>query len=73
VPTIFNGPAARRLRRDKGLTLRVLGNRADVDQNAISAYERGAATPTLATASRLAAALEVRIEDLLKLDERGAA
>lgn len=58
------GYILRRLREEKGLTLRELGRRCGLSPGFISEVERDLASPSVASLSRLASALGVRIGDL---------
>lgn len=57
--------ALRQLREQRGLTLRRLAARSGVSASMISAIERAAKSPTVATLDALAAALGVPLADLL--------
>jgi transcriptional regulator with XRE-family HTH domain len=48
------------------LSQEALAERARVDRTYVSGIERGVRNPTIATAERIAAALESRLEDLLR-------
>lgn len=67
------GPRVRALREDAGLSLRELGQRSGVSATTLSQVERGETSPSLHVASRVAAGLELRLSQLLRLDEDGAA
>ena len=60
------GDNIRNLRLAAGLSQMALGNRADMDMAEISRLERGGRDPRLSTIARIAAALEVPIEDLVR-------
>jgi transcriptional regulator with XRE-family HTH domain len=66
------GPRVRALRESEGLSLRDLAERSGVSAPMLSQVERGETSPTLAVASRIAAGLELRLSQLLRLDESGA-
>jgi transcriptional regulator with XRE-family HTH domain len=66
------GPRIRALREAEGLSLRDLGDRSGVSAPMLSQVERGETSPTLAVAGRIAAGLELRLSQLLRLDEDGA-
>src|SRR3989440_12686370 len=66
------GPRVRALREAMDLSLRDLGERSGVSAPMLSQVERGETSPTLAVASRIAAGLELRLSQLLRLDEDGA-
>ncbi len=67
VPTI--GPRLKALREASGLSLRDLAERSGVSAPMLSQVERGETSPTLATAHRIAAGLELSLSQLLRLDE----
>jgi transcriptional regulator with XRE-family HTH domain len=54
------------------LSLRDLSDRSGVSAPMLSQVERGETSPTLHTAERIAAGLELRLSQLLRLDEDGA-
>jgi transcriptional regulator with XRE-family HTH domain len=60
------------LREASGLTLRDLAARSGVSAPMLSQVERGETSPTLTVASRIAAGLELRLSQLLRLDESGS-
>jgi transcriptional regulator with XRE-family HTH domain len=66
------GPRVRALREAMGLSLRELALRCGVSAAMLSQVERGETSPTLAVAARIAAGLELRLSQLLRLDEAGA-
>jgi transcriptional regulator with XRE-family HTH domain len=53
------------------LSLRDLAERTGVSAPMLSQVERGETSPTLAVAARIAAGLELRLSQLLRLDEGG--
>lgn len=55
-----------------GLSLRDLADRCAVSAPMLSQVERGETSPTLAVAARIATGLELRLSQLLRLDEDGA-
>jgi transcriptional regulator with XRE-family HTH domain len=65
------GPRVRALRDAIGLSLRELAERSGVSAPMLSQVERGETSPTLAIASRIAAGLDLRLSQLLRLDESG--
>src|SRR2546429_8459983 len=67
------GPRIRALREAEGLSLRDLADRSGVSAPMLSQVERGETSPTLSVAVRIAAGLELRLSQLLRLDEAGAA
>jgi transcriptional regulator with XRE-family HTH domain len=66
------GPRVKALREAEGLSLRDLAERSGVSAPMLSQVERGETSPTLAVAARIAAGLELRLSQLLRLDEGGA-
>jgi transcriptional regulator with XRE-family HTH domain len=65
------GPRVKALRESEGLSLRDLAERSGVSAPMLSQVERGETSPTLAVAARIAAGLELRLSQLLRLDEGG--
>jgi len=66
------GPRVKALREAEGLSLRDLAERSGVSAPMLSQVERGETSPTLQVAARIAAGLELRLSQLLRLDESGA-
>ena len=66
------GPRIRMLREAMHLSLRDLAERSGVSAPMLSQVERGDTSPTLQIAARIAAGLELRLSQLLRLDEDGA-
>jgi transcriptional regulator with XRE-family HTH domain len=66
------GPRIRALREAMDLSLRDLAERSGVSAPMLSQVERGETSPTLQIASKIAAGLELRLSQLLRLDEDGA-
>jgi XRE family transcriptional regulator, regulator of sulfur utilization len=66
------GPRVRALREASGLSLRDLAERSGVSAPMLSQVERGETSPTLHVAARIAAGLQLRLSQLLRLDEDGA-
>ncbi len=66
------GPRVRALREAMDLSLRDLADRSGVSAPMLSQVERGETSPTLQVAARIAAGLELRLSQLLRLDEDGA-
>jgi transcriptional regulator with XRE-family HTH domain len=64
------GAVVRSSRREKGMTLRALASATDVSATFIDQIERNERTPSGATIARLAAALELSIDQLLLLAGR---
>ena len=66
------GARVKALRESAGLSLRDLTDRSGVSAPMLSQVERGETSPTLTVAARIAAGLELRLSQLLRLDEEGA-
>jgi transcriptional regulator with XRE-family HTH domain len=66
------GPRVRALREAMDLSLRDLAERSGVSAPMLSQVERGETSPTLQVATRIAGGLELRLSQLLRLDEDGA-
>jgi XRE family transcriptional regulator, regulator of sulfur utilization len=66
------GARIRLLREAMDLSLRDLAERSGVSAPMLSQVERGETSPTLQVASRIASGLELRLSQLLRLDEDGA-
>ena len=66
------GPRIKALREAMDLSLRDLAERSSVSAPMLSQVERGETSPTLQVASKIAAGLELRLSQLLRLDEDGA-
>jgi transcriptional regulator with XRE-family HTH domain len=66
------GSRIRALREAMDLSLRDLAERSGVSAPMLSQVERGETSPTLQVARRIAAGLELRLSQLLRLDEEGA-
>jgi transcriptional regulator with XRE-family HTH domain len=66
------GARVKALRESSALSLRDLAARSGVSAPMLSQVERGETSPTLAVAARIAAGLELRLSQLLRLDESGA-
>ncbi|HEY1540761.1 MAG TPA: XRE family transcriptional regulator [Solirubrobacteraceae bacterium] len=65
------GPRIRALRDAMELSLRDLADRCGVSAPMLSQVERGETSPTLAVATRIAAGLDLKLSQLLRLDEGG--
>jgi transcriptional regulator with XRE-family HTH domain len=65
------GARVKALRESAGLSLRDLTDRSGVSAPMLSQVERGETSPTLTVAARIAAGLELRLSQLLRLDEGG--
>ena len=59
------------LREASSLSLRDLAERSGVSAPMLSQVERGETSPTLTVAARIAAGLDLRLSQLLRLDEGG--
>ncbi|MGI8428641.1 MAG: helix-turn-helix domain-containing protein [Solirubrobacteraceae bacterium] len=66
------GARVRALRDAMDLSLRDLAQRSGVSAPMLSQVERGETSPTLHVARRIAGGLELRLSQLLRLDEDGA-
>jgi transcriptional regulator with XRE-family HTH domain len=71
-PVVALGPRIRALREAMDLSLRDLAVRSGVSAPMLSQVERGETSPTLQVAGRIAEGLELRLSQLLRLDEDGA-
>ena len=65
------GLRVKALREASGLSLRDLAARSGVSAPMLSQVERGETSPTITVASRIAAGLDLRLSQLLRLDEGG--
>jgi XRE family transcriptional regulator, regulator of sulfur utilization len=63
------GPRVRALREGMDLSLRDLAERSGVSAPMLSQVERGATSPTLSVARRIATGLDLSLSQLLRLDE----
>jgi len=72
LPAPALGPRIRALREASSLSLRDLAERSGVSAPMLSQVERGETSPTLQVATRIASGLELRLSQLLRLDEDGA-
>jgi XRE family transcriptional regulator, regulator of sulfur utilization len=66
------GARVRALREAMDLSLRDLAERSGVSAPMLSQVERGETSPTVQVAARIAEGLELRLSQLLRLDEDGA-
>ena len=66
------GARVRSLREAMDLSLRDLAERSGVSAPMLSQVERGETSPTLQVATRIAHGLELRLSQLLRLDEQGS-
>lgn len=66
------GPRVKALRESMDLSLRDLAERSGVSAPMLSQVERGETSPTLQVAERIAQGLDLRLSQLLRLDEGGA-
>ena len=63
------GGRVRGLRRERGLTLDLLGERSGVSRAMISKLERGEKNPTLVVAAKVAEGLGVRLSQIVGVEE----
>ncbi len=66
------GARVKALRESSNLSLRDLAARSGVSAPMLSQVERGETSPTLTVAARIAAGLDLRLSQLLRLDEGGS-
>src|SRR5260370_14821710 len=66
------GARVKAVREASDLSLRDLAARSGVSAPMLSQVERGETSPTLTVAARIAAGLELRLSQLLRLDESGS-
>ena len=66
------GPRVKALRESMGLSLRDLAQRSGVSAPMLSQVERSDTSPTLQVAAKIATGLDLRLSQLLRLDEGGA-
>jgi transcriptional regulator with XRE-family HTH domain len=66
------GARVKALRESSSLSLRELALRSGVSAPMLSQVERGDTSPTLTVAAKIAAGLDLRLSQLLRLDETGA-
>jgi transcriptional regulator with XRE-family HTH domain len=66
------GARVKALREASSLSLRDLAERSGVSAPMLSQVERGETSPTLTVAARIASGLDLRLSQLLRLDESGA-
>jgi transcriptional regulator with XRE-family HTH domain len=66
------GARVKALREASDLSLRDLSARSGVSAPMLSQVERGETSPTLTVAARIASGLELRLSQLLRLDESGS-
>jgi len=66
------GARVKALREAAALSLRDLSERSGVSAPMLSQVERGETSPTLTVASRIASGLDLRLSQLLRLDEGGS-
>jgi XRE family transcriptional regulator, regulator of sulfur utilization len=72
VSTATIGARVKALREAANLSLRDLAARTGVSAPMLSQVERGETSPTLTVAARIAAGLDLRLSQFLRLDESGA-
>ncbi len=63
---VMIGKRIEALRKEKGWTQQTLGDRANISREQISRYEHGKSIPDFQTTIRIAEALEVSIDSLLR-------
>ncbi|MEX2106137.1 MAG: cupin domain-containing protein [Solirubrobacterales bacterium] len=68
-PSVVVGQRIKALRDGMDLSLRDLAERSGVSAPMLSQVERGETSPTLASAAKIAAGLELTLSQLLRLDE----
>lgn len=66
------GTRIKALREASSMSLRDLAQRSQVSAPMLSQVERGETSPTLQVAGRIAGGLDLRLSQLLRLDEHGA-
>jgi XRE family transcriptional regulator, regulator of sulfur utilization len=66
------GARVKALREASSLSLRDLAERSGVSAPMLSQVERGETSPTLTVAARIASGLDLRLSQLLRLDESGS-
>jgi transcriptional regulator with XRE-family HTH domain len=66
------GARVKALREASSLSLRDLAERSGVSAPMLSQVERGETSPTLTVAARIACGLDLRLSQLLRLDESGS-
>ncbi len=66
------GARVKALREGSNLSLRELAERSGVSAPMLSQVERGETSPTLSVAAKIARGLDLRLSQLLRLDETGA-
>jgi transcriptional regulator with XRE-family HTH domain len=66
------GARVKALREASSLSLRDLAERSGVSAPMLSQVERGETSPTLTVAARIASGLELKLSQLLRLDEGGS-
>lgn len=59
------GENIRKIRKNKKLTLKELGLKVELSEQAVGQYERGDRTPSIEILNRIAIALDISINDLL--------
>lgn len=65
--TQFSPDALRQIRRERGVTQRKLADEIGRDFTTVSQYETGRCAPSVGTLATIAAALGVRLDDLVKV------
>jgi transcriptional regulator with XRE-family HTH domain len=67
------GPVLRRLREQQRWSQEHLAHKAEINRSYLGEVERGSAVPSLATMSKLASALDMRLSNLLAICEQDTA
>jgi len=57
----------KKLRKEKGLTQKKLAEKADINEKYFGRIERGESSPTFNTILKLCNALEIKIDEFMKL------
>ena len=73
LPSARFGPVIRELRESRGWSQEYLAGQASLNRSYMGEIERSAAMPSLATAEKLAHALQVALSELISRCERTAA
>jgi transcriptional regulator with XRE-family HTH domain len=63
------GRAIRKLRKERGMTIEALAGASDLDWTYLSGIERGRRNPTLKVIAAVAAALDLKTSELIRLAE----
>jgi transcriptional regulator with XRE-family HTH domain len=68
-PSVSVGPLLKRLREERGISIRELSRLSGISANALSMIERGLTSPSVSTLYRLTDALNIPITALFRQDE----